>query len=139
LIAVSLAPYSTSSTTNIYQNGLLVTTVPGYAIDWIDNNQLLVNNYHTVQPRGSAPYPVYSSASIYSAAGSLISSPTLPELYLIQPISSSSIYAPSLNQILSLPSGTVTYSSTVPLTGAAAVAGPYVIFVSGSLVVTDTY
>jgi len=139
LIAVSLAPYSTSSTTNIYQNGLLVTTVPGYAIDWIDNNQLLVNNYHTVQPRGSAPYPVYSSASIYSAAGSLISSPTLPELYLIQPITSSSIYARSLNQILSLPSGTVTYSSTVPLTGAAAVAGPYVIFVSGSLVVTDTY
>jgi hypothetical protein len=139
LIAVSLAPYSTSSTTNIYQNGLLVTTVPGYAIGWIDNNQLLVNNYKIVQGTNHTPILTYSSASIYSAAGSLTSSPTLPELYLIQPITSSSIYAPSLNRILSLPSGTVTYSSTVPLTGAAAVAGPYVIFVSGSLVVTDTY
>jgi hypothetical protein len=139
LIAVSLAPYSTSSTTNIYQNGLLVTTVPGYAIGWIDNNQLLVNNYQIVQGTNHTPLLKYLSASIYSSAGSLISSPTLPELYLIQPITSSSIYAPSLNQILSLPSGTVTYSSTVPLTGAAAAAGPYVIFVSGSLIVTDTY
>jgi hypothetical protein len=139
LIAVSLAPYSNTSTTNIYQNGLLVTTVPGYAIGWIDNNQLLVNNYHLVQQRGSAPYPVYSNASIYSAAGTLVSSPTLPELYVIQPITSSSIYAPSYNEILSLPSGTVTYSSTVPLRGPAAVAGPYVVFVSGSLIVTDTY
>jgi hypothetical protein len=139
LIAVSLAPYSNTSTTNIYQNGLLVTTVPGYAIGWIDNNQLLVNNYHLVQPKGFPPYPVYSNASIYSAAGTLVSSPTLPELYVIQPITSSSIYAPSYNEILSLPSGTVTYSSTVPLRGPAAVAGPYVVFVSGSLIVTDTY
>jgi hypothetical protein len=139
LIAVSLLPYSASSTTNIYQNGSLVTTVPGYAIGWIDNNQLLVNNYQTTQPRGSAPYPVYSSASIFSAAGGLLSTPTLPEIYVIQPINSSSIYAPSYNKIFSLPTGNVTYSTTVPLTGAAAVAGPYVIFVSGSLVVTDTY
>jgi hypothetical protein len=139
LIAVSLAPYSTSSTTNIYGNGLLVTTVPGFAIGWIDNNQLIVNNYKIVQGANHTPLLTYSGASIYSAAGNVISSPTLPELYLIQPITSSSIYAPNLNQILSLPSGSVTYSSTVPLTGAAAVAGPYVIFVSGSLVVTDTY
>jgi hypothetical protein len=139
LIAVSLAPFSTSSTTNIYQNGLSVTTVPGYAIGWIDNNQLLVNNYQNVQIRGSAPQPVYAGASIYSATGALSSSPTLPELYDIQPMTSTSIYAPSLNEILSLPSGTVTYSSTVPLGGPAAIAGSYVVFVSGSLVVTDTY
>jgi hypothetical protein len=126
--------YTASSTTNIYKNGLFVATVPGFAIAWIDNNQRLLNNYSA-----SGPFFIYANASIYSATGTLLSTPTLPELYNVQPVNSTSIYVPSLNQVLALPSGTATYSSTTPLTGAAAVSGTQVIFVSGTRVVTDTY
>lgn len=135
LIAVSSGPATTTSVTNIYKNGLLVTAVPGFAVGWIDDNQLLVNNYAVSYPNPS----VFSGCSIYDAMGALQPGCTLPELFQIQPVSSSSVFSPSLNEILSVPAGTPLYGSTLPLTGAAAVAGRNVVFVSGSRVVVDTY
>jgi hypothetical protein len=136
LIAVSAGAASPTSTTNIYKNGVLVTAVSGFAIGWIDNNQLLINNYvyapHTVTP-------TYSGASIYDATGALLSTPTLPELFAIQPVTSTSIYSPTLNTIFSLPSGSTLYNSGTPLTGPAAVAGSNVVFASGSRIVIDTH
>jgi hypothetical protein len=114
--------------TNIYDKGILANTVTGFPIGWIDNNQLLVNNYSTT----------YSSASIYSATGALVSTPTLPELLTIQPINSSSLYSPGLNTIFALPSGNTLYSSTTPSNGQGAVVGSNVVFTSGSRILVDT-
>jgi hypothetical protein len=138
LIAVSSGPRTATSpvtTTNIFKNGVLATAVNGYAIGWIDNNQLLVNNYAFTSKYGFA----YTGASIYSATGTLLSTPTLPELPTIQPIDSNSIYSPAFNTIYSLPSGTALYSSGTLLRGPAAVAGSYVVFASGSRIVIDTH
>jgi hypothetical protein len=133
-IAVSSGPYGPISTANLYNStsNTLVASRPGFAVGWISDNQLLVNTYTAGTP------PVYSSADIYSATGNLSSGTTLPNLLTFQPISSSSIYAPSLNQVLSVPTGAATYSSTTPLTGAAAIAGANVVFATGTLVVVDT-
>jgi hypothetical protein len=136
LIAVSSGPTSPTFTTSIYKNGILATAVNGLAIGWIDNNQLLVNNYG--QQLGPSTY-AYAGASIYSATGSLISNPSLPELLTIQPVDSTSIYSPTRNTIFSLPSGNVLYQSGTPVTGPAAVAGPSVVFSSGTRIVVDTH
>jgi hypothetical protein len=135
LVAVSNGPKSNSSATNIFKNGLLVNAVNGFAIGWIDNDQLLVNNYQLVNHQSLG----YSNASIYSATGALTSTPTLPELLTIQPISSSSIYSPTLNTIFAMPSGNTLYSSTTPVTGPAAVVGANVVFTSGTRIVVDTH
>jgi hypothetical protein len=133
LIAVSTGPKSYISTTNVFKNGILVTAVNGFAIGWIDNNQLLTNNY-TLTHGGID----YTNASIYSATGTSISTPTLPELFTIQPVNSSSLYSPVLNTIFALPSGNKLYSSSTPVTGPAAVAGSDVVFTSGNRIVVDT-
>lgn len=135
LIAISSGPTSPTSATNIYKNGLLATAVSGFAVGWIDNNQLLVNNYVVRYPSLS----VFSNCSIYDATGAVQPGCNLPELFQIQPVSSSSVYSPALNQILSVPAGTPIYTSTLPLTGAAAVAGSNVVFASGSRIVVDNY
>jgi hypothetical protein len=134
LIAVSIGTKDNSPTTNIYNNGMLVTAVNGFAIGWIDNTQLLVNNYVSVH---AAP-GTYSNASIYSATGTLTSTPALPELLTIQPVNSSSLYSPALNTIFALPSGNILYSSTTPSTGQGAVVGSNVVFTSGTHIVVDT-
>jgi hypothetical protein len=113
---------------------MIATAVNGVSIGWIDNNQLLVNNYTSFQDEA-----VYSNASIYNAAGTLSSSPTLPELRSIQPVDSNSLYSPTLNTVFALPSGTAIYSSATPVTGPAAIAGSYVVFTSGSRIVVDTH
>jgi hypothetical protein len=137
LIAVASNAQTSNATTTIYKNGTLVKSVPGYAAGWIDNNQLLVNAYTEVASGPGISYK-YAGASIYDATGTLSSTPTLPEIDQLQPINSTSFYDPSNNEIFSLPSGNILYSSTTPLTGAAAVAGSYVVFASGSRIVVDT-
>jgi hypothetical protein len=138
LIAVSTG-YSTytkdSTTTNIYTNGMLTTAVKGYAAGWIDNNQLLVNNY----PPGYKAPAAYSNATIYSPTGSpIVATVPLPELLTFQPVNSSSLYSPAFNTIFALPSGNKLYSSTTPSTGQGAVVGSNVVFTSGSRIVVDT-
>jgi hypothetical protein len=133
LIAVSIGPKSYTSTTNIFKNGILVTAVNGFAIGWIDNNQLLTNNYQLTH--GGI---TYTNASIYSATGSLISTATLPQLLTIQPVDSSSLYSPALNTIFAVPSGNKLYSSSTPVTGPAAVVGSNIVFTSGTRIVVDT-
>jgi hypothetical protein len=134
LIAVSTGFTKDATTTNIYTNGMLTTAVNGYAVGWIDNNQLLVNNYVSVHV-----FPgTYSTASIYSATGSLISTPTLPEVLTFQPVNSSALYSPALNTIFALPSGNTLYTSSTPASGQGAVVGSNIVFTSGSRIVVDT-
>jgi hypothetical protein len=133
LIAVSSGPRTYYSATNIFQNGILVTAANGFAVGWIDNNQLLIDNYQLTHSGDK-----YTNASIYSATGTLVSTPTLPELFTIQPVNSSSLYSPALNTIFALPSGNKLYSSSTPVTGPAAVVGSNIVFTSGTRIVVDT-
>jgi len=124
--------------TNIYEDGSLVTTVAGWAPGWIDNAHLLVNNY-------TASNPVYTGATIYDSAGTKLSTVVPPELLSLQPVTVTSVYTSCPNEIVSTANGAVLWSSgnkNQALTSFgcnSAIAGSQVVFVSGSLVLTQPY
>jgi hypothetical protein len=142
LIAVSSGPNNPNSTTSIYKNGTLVTAVPGFGIGWIDNDRLLVNNYGRLEPAGEV---YYINCTIYSATGTVLATPALPELYSFQTVGPDSVYSPYLNTIFSVTTGQATWTgpSTSPFIqqqyhlGAAT--SSYVVFPLGSQVVVDPY
>ena len=135
LAAVSTA-LTPMVTTNIYQNGKLVTTVPGWAVDWLDNGRLLVNNY---KPVGQLGFPEYASATIFSPTGANLGNVPLPELHTIQPISSDLVYSPDLNAIVSLTTGAFTWASGNLPTKVGAVGGPEIVFAPGNLVLAQPF
>jgi hypothetical protein len=142
LIAVYNVAQSSTSVTNIYKNGALVTAVPGAAVGWIDNNRLLVNTYGPSY--GVQPGP-YLGSTIYSSAGTSLATPALPQLQSIQTVNSDSVYDPASNAIYSLTTGQATWTASYPnsgqglLSGVGAVSGSYVVYASGHSVVVETY
>jgi hypothetical protein len=134
LVAVSSAApdnsAGTATTTSIYRNGTLLTTLSGWAVGWLDNARLLVNNY------GPESYP-YLGASIYGPTGTPLGAPALPELQAIQPLGGELLYAPALNQVLSLTTPTPPWQSGDPGSGLGAVTSSGVAFVSGTLVLVQ--
>jgi len=124
-------------TTKIYKNGILVTAVPGWVVGWIDNGRILVNEYINESP--DSVHSAFAHASIFSATGTELSQPALPELLNIQDVTSDSIYSPDLNEIFSLSTGQSTWSSPYPSQKTGAVSGPYVVFEAGSRILVDTY
>lgn len=139
-LAVSTQAPPNSTTTNttayLYNNGTLVQAVPGWTLGWVDNNQILVNNY---TPVGSNSFLAYSNVTIYNASGVAGSTVPLPQLTSFQPVSSTSIYSQDLNTIFALPSGATSWTTSLPYGGLGAVAGPYVVFLSGSRVLVVAY
>jgi hypothetical protein len=139
LIAVSNAKDQTAET-NIYRNGSLATVVPGWAVAWLDNTHVLLNNYSY-----TFTSPVYAGSTVYDSSGVMVSAPTLPELGTngaVQVLSADSVYDPTLNSIFSVSTGQPTWTSASPLAPrppAGAVAGARVVFVSGSLVLTQPF
>jgi hypothetical protein len=133
LIAASEEPLSPCELqTNIYKNYGNLAGVSGWAVGWIDNSRLLVNNYN-VQPSGVAEY---TGATIYSPTGAVVASPKLQELTSIETINSDQVYSPSRNSIYSLSTGATIFGDGKLLStpsGGTAVAG-YAVFPSGSLV-----
>jgi hypothetical protein len=140
LLAVPVASnIAIESTTNIYKNGSLVATVPGLASGWIDNDHLLVNNYVC---RDRSCYALYVGASIYDGAGAKLTTIGSPEMKSIQPVTTISVYGPDVNEVVSTADGAVLWSSGDGLAvsgGAGAIAGSQVVFISGSLVLTQPY
>jgi hypothetical protein len=137
--AQSAGPNSAPDATNIYENGILAGAVSGWSPGWIDANRLLVNTYQL--NRTGTDY-VFTGCSIYDAAGTLLSTPPLPDLRTIQTVSANSVYSASLNEILSLTSGSVLWSSAnsapneFPF-GIGAVTGSYVVFPSGTKILAQ--
>jgi len=128
LIAVSSAQDATAGT-NIYLHDTLATAVPGWAVGWLPNENILQNLYSGNM--GSA---------IYSSSGIKQSSPPLPQLGAIQAAGADAVYDPGTNKIYSLTSGAATWTgppSTATQTyyGIGAVAGSRVVFEIGSQVV----
>lgn len=137
LDAESSGQPSDSTTTNIIQNGAVVTAVPGFAIGWIDNSRFLANQYQLDTTNGEY---VYNNALIYNSTGQQVATlPTLPQLMSFQTVSSDSIYNATNNAIYSLTTGQSTWTGTFPSTGVGAVSGTYVVYGTGHSVVIESY
>jgi hypothetical protein len=135
LIAAAAGAQAPGTATNIYQNYTLTTAVSGWPVGWIDNSRLLTNTYRaTIE----SPNGAYSNAAIYSSSGSVLATPTLPELWSLDAVTSDSIYSPFRNSIYSLTTGDLSFGDgnvvTSPDVGGA-LAGSYVVYSSGAMVV----
>jgi hypothetical protein len=133
LIAAANNTRTPSAVTTIYQNGTAVTAVPGFAVGWIDDSDLLVDTY-----TGQGPVFSYSGCAIYSPTGTLIASPPLPEIMHFQTVGSGLIYTPDSNTIYSTSTGSATWTSTYPYGGVGATAVGDVVFLSGARVVVQS-
>jgi hypothetical protein len=128
-----------SSTAYLYLNGTLVNAVPGWVVGWIDNGSVLVNNYGLIS-NGAGDYLGYTNSTIYTGAGTAVSTVTLPtELHPLQPVSSTEVYSPEKNAVYSLTDGSIVWSTPISYYGLGAVAGPYVVFQSGPRILVGTY
>jgi len=155
LVAVSNAR-GAGSATSIYRNGAFVAAVPGWALSWLDNGRLLIQNYN-------APSSVsdgYAGSTIYDPSGVKLGASPLPELAIdggynasyppatlfargtVQVVTPDSVYDPDQNSIFSVSTGVATWtwtnSQTYP-SGPGAVAGSRVVFASGNLVLAEPY
>jgi hypothetical protein len=145
-VGAGAAPYNT----NLLKNGVLTTAVQGLGIGWLDNARLLVQNF-TNSGSGSS---TYLNSVIYDPSGKTLATPALPQLpqnppaavgqqtllpWMNTTANADAIYAPGLNEILSLTTGQPTWASGDSATGIAAIAGSQVVFVSGTEVLAQPY
>jgi hypothetical protein len=135
---------STTPLTNVYKNGTLVTTLPGYAAGWLSNGELLVDNYAELDGNiGLSP----TGTTIYDASGNQVSTPPLLGMdpFQLVPGSSTSLYDNYLNTIVSLTSGNTTWASGDPYSNAGldarsgGVTGTQVVFISNNLILAQPY
>jgi hypothetical protein len=126
LIAASSSQDATAAT-NIYRNGALVTAVPGWAIGWLDNTHLLVQNFN-------------AASVIYDPSGLKLSTPT-PHNFAdpFQIVDPDSIYEPGSNMIFSVTTGASIFSTVTASMGVGAVAGSQVVFASGDQVLSQPF
>jgi hypothetical protein len=113
---------------------MLATAVPGWAVGWIDDGRLLVNNY-----AAGPVFAVFSGCTIYDPTGIKLATPALPELQELQAVTSDSVYSARKNAIFSLTTGASTWTSADPSVGVGAVSGSFVVFESGSRVLAESY
>jgi Putative Ig domain len=147
LCATAPAPQGGGTTplTSIYSNGTFTASRSGWAVGWIDNGRLLVNNY-------DSKYAGYLGSSIYDPTGALLASPVLADLSAFQVVtpqqpSPDLIYSPQFNAIYSLSSGATTWASGSVSTGPyypappgiGAVAGQQIVFMSGNLLLAEPH
>ena len=127
-----------AATTNIYKNGALVTAIPGIVVGWIDNDRMLVNQFVNTMS-GTA----FSGSVIYSAEGSQLATPPLPQLNSIQTVTSDSVYDPTKNTIYSLTTGLPVWTGTLPISAnpnlpLGAVVGSSVVYQSNHNLIIET-
>jgi hypothetical protein len=117
--------------TNIYKNGVLSTAISGWAVGWLDNNRLLVNNYILPCSCGLQ----FTGAKIYDVAANTLAASPLPELQDFQIAGPDGVYDATRNEIFSVTSGAATWTTANPvavgLNPVGAIAGGYVVFASG--------
>jgi len=150
-VAVATRERHTETVTKIYTNGLM-SVVDGWPVGWLDDQRLLVNRY--AEPalglgQGQVDAPAYASAVIVNALGQVLDATALPELTELQRVGPDKIYSRERNTIYSMPGGSVAWTSSRPIDGQGypgaisnnrgAVAGNYVVFVSGAAVRAEVY
>jgi hypothetical protein len=120
-------------TTDIYRNGALVTAIPGWAVSWLDNTHLLV------QDRGGTTGSGYTSSVIVDPSGLKLSTPVPHDFEdPFQVVGPDSIYVPGQNSIFSVSTGAPTFTAA-PSTVVGAVAGSHVVFTSGNQVLSQPF
>lgn len=129
--------------TNLYKNGTLVTILPGYAAGWLSNSQVLLDNFGS-----DGNIDVTSTGTtIYDASGNQVSRPPLLGIdpFQLVPGSSTALYDPTTNTIVSLSSGSTTWASGDPETNVTAISRPggvtntQVVFTSNNLILAQPY
>ena len=136
LVALSSTGPFPAARTALYTNGTYVTTVVGYAVGWLDNARLLVDTYNS---QGTL-----IGANIFSPAGTLLAVAPFGAFNTMQVVSSDLVYAPQLNEVLSLSGANDGWVSGDPCGSAissclGAYAGSAVVFASGNLVLAQPY
>jgi hypothetical protein len=126
-----------SAGTNIIHNGTLVTAVSAWAVGWLDNNRFLANTYKSA----GLTSVVYDTAVIYDAAGNKLQTiAATPEATSFQVAGSDSIFVPATGVVTSLTTGAALFASGEPSPlQLGAVAGPRVIYLSGTRLVAVSY
>jgi hypothetical protein len=122
------------ASTSIYRDGALVTAVPGEGIGWVQGDRLLVNEF-----TNSSGVLQQVGMHLYSATGIKLSTTGIPEIHGIQPLTETSIYSREKNTIYSLTDGAALWTSSNQSSGAGAVAGPVVVFASGTQIRVEPY
>lgn len=137
--------------TNLWNGtGTLITGESGYPVGWIDSGHLLINTY-TANHGGAL---AYGACSVYSPTGQSTGPCTLTsEVAAFQGITSDTIYAINLAEVVSVSTGNVSWMSGDTSSGAfqcgctpgqragalGAVAGSRIVFVSGTKVLAQSY
>jgi len=132
---------NTSIGTNLWNNGTFVTAVSGLPAGWLDNNHVLIDNYNYVSMEGGAEM-IYSGCSVYTSTGAVAGGCALKQATShLQPVGSDLVYAPALNQILSVSTGAQNWVSGDPLEQGpdGAVAGANVVFVSDGRILAQPH
>jgi hypothetical protein len=131
----SSSPFPGSSpTTNLYANGVLSGALPGRFAGWLDDSRAVINRM-----KGGLSFGIYvlDRVDVVSTTGNVLATlPVAEEVGAIEPVTANSFYAASLNQILDATTGAVLFNSSAPRRspGVGAVAGPNVVFTSGTTV-----
>jgi hypothetical protein len=142
------------STTRIYRNGTFVASVAGWALSWLDNGRLLIQNYEPAPSVGDG----YAGSSIYDPSGVKLGDSPLPALAIdggynpnpppatlyargtVQVVTPDTVYDPDQSSIFSVSTGKATWTWTNSQNyppGPSAVAGSRVVFASGNLVLAE--
>ena len=112
LFAVTRYPLASSeqadALTDIYMHlsATPVATIPGIAVGWVSNTQLLVNSFAKTDP--VTKIAQYLGATLYSPTGTVIAHPTLPNLNALfdfVPIDDRHLYSRYYNTVFGLPGG----------------------------------
>jgi len=150
LIATSTSTEAYPTSTSLMLNGNVVTGFNGVAEGWLDNSRLVVANFGGDHVGGT----YYKSCSIYNASGTLTGNAcALPQLISpgqttnqLQPVSTDLVFLPNLNQIFSVSTGAVSWSSgdadnSDGFVGImqGSLAGSHIVFVSGTKLVAQSY
>ncbi len=98
-------------TTSIYQNGALLTTVHGWAWEWLSNSSFLVANYSCCSGGPGGGAAIFDGYQAYTSTGTAVSTPTM---------------------------GPLTWASA-DASSNSAVAGALAVLVSGNLVIAQPF
>lgn len=142
--------------TNILQNGTALTAVTGLPIGWIDDGHLVVNTFSETTGTGGGT-TVYAGCNVYSPSGQSTGPCVLPQVTEFQSVTSDTLYAPILGEIVSVSTGAVSWASGDTVSGSrapmlpgfpqytggpplpSALAGNRVVFESGAKVLAQGY
>lgn len=136
-------PETATATTSIYQDGALVTAVPGRGAGWLDESRLLVNTYQL--SGGLLPTPVFAGAVVHDPTGAVVATLSLPEIASFQPVSTGTVYDPGRNAIYAIDTGAAIWAGPSGFAlqhgngGLGAVAGGRVVYPLGSRVLSEPY